>query len=163
MEEFIKVADHELKTPVTSIKMGIQLTRRWLKNFIGYDPASDEKLVSMNDVLERSERQVDTLNRLVGDLQNSSRMQLHTFHINPNLCDLTRIVRDVIYIQSQTEMKRTVLLEIAPACETVPIMADAERIGQVLTSYIINAFKYSAANSPVQVNIQLESSRRVRV
>jgi signal transduction histidine kinase len=163
MEEFISVASHELRTPITTIKMGIQLTRRWLKGFAGYDAASGEKLASMHELLERSERQVGTLNRLVGDLLDVSRMRSRKFDIRPDLCDLTRIVHDAVYEQSQGEMKRAILLDIAACCQVVTVMADADRIGQVITSYITNALKYSAADRPVQVSVQLESAQSVRV
>ncbi len=43
-----------------------------------------------------------------------------------------------------------------PNVEEVPVIADADRIGQVLTNYLTNAFKYSPADRPVEVCLEIE-------
>lgn len=157
MQEFLSMASHELRTPITTIKASTQLTRRWVGEFLaGQD--SREKLEAIHKLLERSERQVGTLNRLVGDLLDVSRIESSKLQMRPAISDLTTSVREVVYEQQQVAMQRVVHLNIPPTCEKTPVLVDAERIEQVLTNYITNALKYSASYCPVEVSMQKEDT-----
>jgi signal transduction histidine kinase len=157
MEEFLGVAAHELRTPLTTIKAGIQLAQRWAKDVAAThgNDASDGKLEAMHKLLARAERQVETLNRLIGDLLDISRIQAGKLHMRMVSCDLIPIVRDAVDGQRQLVEHRTILLDIAEQRETVLVLADAERIAQVVTNYLTNALKYSGLDRPVVVSVNL--------
>lgn len=160
MEEFLNMASHELRTPITTIKGSIQLTRRWLRDTSGFQ---EGRSADLQNLLVRAERQVGTLNRLVGDLLDVSRIQANRLHIRPNDCDLTPIVRNAVYEQAQITPARNILLEIDPDCKSVPVIADAERIGQVISSYLTNALKYSEADCLVEVRMHRMDEDTVKV
>lgn len=163
LEEFISIASHELRTPLTTIKTAIQLVQRWAKDIaVGNDTHSD-KFEAMNRLLERADRQVGTLNRLIGDLLDVSRIQANKLSIQTKVCDLTEIVRDVVNEQRQAVKPRPILLHLAEDCETVPVLADPERIAQVVMNYLTNALKYSAIDRAVSVSVSLEEEKCVRV
>lgn len=55
-------------------------------------------------------------------------------------------------------LERTIPLHL-PVGEVVPVCADAERIGQVVTNYLTNALRYSAVGQPVEVGVQVEGQQ----
>jgi signal transduction histidine kinase len=73
-----------------------------------------------------------------------------------DICDLAETVRTCIDTQRLVWPGRTITLD-EPA-EDVHIRADADRIGQVVTNYVTNALKYSAADQPVAVSLRLEGT-----
>ena len=159
MDEFLGMAGHELRTPLTAIKGNIQLARRQLKKNISPGELSTEdlsnKLKLVEELLERAERQVRLQNRLVGDLLDVSRIQADKIELNMEPCDLFTIVREAVQDQSQLTSSRTICLNLPPE-EIIPVVADADRIGQVVTNYLTNALKYSAVDQPVEVSLQVE-------
>ncbi len=161
MEEFLGTASHELRTPLTTIKANIQLALRRLKPLTGktmYEPAeTNAKIVAAQDMLMRAERQVGVLNRLVGDMIDVSRIQSGKLqvHMQQEPCNLVSLVEEIVCEQRKVLPGRSILLEM-PNVTKVLVVADPERIGQVLTQYIDNALKYSEATCPVTVCLQLE-------
>jgi signal transduction histidine kinase len=162
MDEFLSIASHELRSPLTSIKGNIQLTQRRLKAVIGNRSVSTlddlDKLEMAYTLLERAEQQMRVLNRLVNDLIDISRIQAGKLDLQIQLrpSDLASIVKEVVQEQRKLHPERTIRLEIS-AQEPVPVTADDDRIGQVVTNYLTNALKYSTIERPVDVSLQLGS------
>jgi signal transduction histidine kinase len=162
MDEFLSIASHELRSPLTSIKGNIQLTQRRLKAVIGNRSVSTlddlDKLEMAYTLLERAEQQMRVLNRLVNDLIDISRIQAGKLDLQIQLrpSDLASIVKEVVQEQRKLHPERTIRLEIS-AQEPVPVAADVDRIGQVVTNYLTNALKYSTIERPVDVSLQLGS------
>lgn len=167
MEEFLGAASHELRTPLTTIKANIQLAIRRLKALAGKTSLDLEemnaKVGAAQDMLTRAERQVGVLNRLVGDMIDVSRIQSGKLqvHLRPESYNLVTIVQEIVQEQRKAVPGRSILLEL-PAVKEFPVLADPDRIGQVLTNYIGNALKYSEVACPVTVCLQCEE-QSVRV
>jgi signal transduction histidine kinase len=159
MDEFLGMAGHELRTPLTAISGNIQLALRQVKKSIDEDGtyAGDlaGKLELIQTLLDRAERQVQLQNRLVGDLLDTSRIQANKLELNLEPCDLVAIVREAVQDQSLLVPARSIRLHV-PAEATAPAIADADRIGQVVTNYLTNALKYSPADTPVEVFLAIE-------
>ena len=164
MEEFLGAASHELRTPLTTIKANIQLALRRLKSLSGKTALDLEeikdKVGAAQDMLTRAERQVGILNRLVGDMIDISRIQSGKLqvHLRPEPCNLCKIVQEMVQEQRKAVPGRSILLEM-PAVEEVPVLADPDRIGQVLTNYMGNACKYSEAEITVYLASEGQSVR----
>lgn len=158
MDEFLGIAGHELRTPLTSIKGNIQLARRQLQKGMpqGGTRAEDvpDKLKLVEGLLDRAERQIRLQNRLVGDLLDVSRIQANKIELTMEPCDLAGILREAVRDQCQLSPSRTISLNL-PAEKTIPVLADADRVGQVVTNYLTNALKYSAADQPVAVSLEI--------
>jgi signal transduction histidine kinase len=155
-DEFLSITSHELRTPLTSINGNIQLAKRRIRTLSKDD--SLEEFVSKQDLvielLSRAERQVRVQNRLVSDLLDVSRIQSNRLELHADACDLATIVYECVEDQRASHPSRTLSL-LAPNY-AIPVMADSDRIGQVVTNYLTNALKYSAAEMPVAVHLTIE-------
>ncbi len=159
MNEFLGIASHELKTPITTIKGSTQLLERRLKKMLALETATVEERTHLQeeaqDLLRRTNVQVNRLTRLINDLLDMSRIQAHKLEPHMERVDLVTVMQDVVQEQSRGAATRTILLDL-PAENEIPIFADIDRIEQVLTNYISNALKYSAADKPVMVSLRVE-------
>jgi len=159
MDEFLGMAGHELRTPLTAISGNIQLAQRQVKKSIDengkYADDLASKLELIKTLLDRAERQVRLQNRLVGDLLDISRIQANKIALKLETCDLVAVVREAVQDQCLLAPTRSIPLHV-PAKRAVPVVADADRIGQVVTNYLTNALKYSAADRPVEVFLAIE-------
>ncbi len=156
MDEFLGMASHELRTPLTAINGNIQLAKRQLKKSTNEDGtfADDlpEKLALIQTLLDRAERQAKVQNRLVGDLLDVTSIKANKIALKLELCDLTTIVRKAVQDQCQATPERTIHLQMDEETN-LPVVADADRIAQVITNYLSNALKYSPSDRPVDVSL----------
>jgi PAS domain S-box-containing protein len=158
MEEFLGIASHELRTPMTTIKANIQLAQRRLATLMRaaatLSPNTSQSIEAAREMLSRAERQIGVLNRLVGDLIDISRIQRGKLelHLRPEPCDLTAIVQETVQEQRKANPTRTLELELL-SNERLPVYVDPDRIAQVLTNYISNALKYSPPDRPILIQL----------
>ncbi len=160
MEEFLGIASHELRTPLTTIKANVQLAKRRLKT-VAAEPVSEStasKVDASYDMLSRAERQVGVLNRLVSDLIDISRIQTGKLqlHLRKEPSDLVQVVLEAVQEQQKAFPQRTITLSLPTSNEPSPVIADADRIAQVLINYLTNALKYSESTKPVAVSLTQE-------
>jgi PAS domain S-box-containing protein len=165
MDTFLGIASHELKTPLTSLKLSLQVAERRLRTLTtvkdGEPSGTDLGLPSSAEQLGRATHQVERLERLVNDLVDVSRIQAGKLELQLAQADLAAIVRDAVEAQEQAMPERTIRFH-CPAELAVPVFADAGRIEQVVTNYLTNALKYSPADRPVDIAVEAEPEQ-VRV
>lgn len=158
METFLGMASHELKTPLTSIVMGLQLIQRRIMRQMRQAPDATDagnNYITSQGALELALQQADRMDHLVNDLLNISRINAGrlSLALKPsNLCD---IVAEAVNEQRHLAPGRTILLHL-PLGKPAPVLVDDERIGQVVTNYLSNALKYSLEERLVEVGIQME-------
>ncbi len=159
MNEFVSIASHELKTPLTSIKGNIQLMGRRLKT--GIDPntaASNETrrlLAEAHELLKHTDQQLSRLTHLVNSLLETSRIGANTMELLFEICELDKILHEVIQDTRYVPETRTVHIKV-PENKSVIVMADANRIKQVIIHYLSNAHKYSAIDHPIIIYLHEE-------
>ena len=162
MDEFLGIASHELRTPLTSITANVQLASRQLTGLSQQVAALDghagaheagARLERSELLLARTERQMGRLDRLVGDLLDISRIQAGKLKMRPESCDLLEIVREAASEQRAAWPGRSIELDL-PRHAAVWAIADADRVGQVVTNFLTNALKYSARDQPVAVRVR---------
>src|SRR5216683_319224 len=158
-QEFLSMVSHELRTPLTSIMglielalMQIELRRRELS------PEAEGLLGQLEKTLKRADGQVEIETRLVEELLEVSRLELHKFELSLQRENLVTIVQETVANQQQVARTRQIKL-VLPPDEIVPVLADVGRIGQVLTNYLTNALKYAPVDQPVSVRLVVEASR----
>jgi signal transduction histidine kinase len=162
MNEFLGIVSHELRTPLTSILTNTQLALRQIAQLTAEPrpavPAAQATLGKLEGLLTRTDRQTHRLARLVFDLLDLSRIQAGKLELRQAPSDLSATVREVVDEQRATQPTRTIRLDLAPG-GGAPVLADAERIGQVVTNFLTNALKYSAEEEPVTVRLAREGDR----
>jgi signal transduction histidine kinase/PAS domain-containing protein len=152
-DEFLSIASHELRTPLTTINGNIQLAKRRMRTLTRDDPQEefDSRLALVMELLGRAERQVYVQNRLVSDLLDVSRIQANRLELRSDVCNLVAIVSECV--EDQRAAHPTRVLSLTLPAHAIPILADPDRISQVVTNYLTNALKYSAATMPVEVSL----------
>ncbi len=163
-QEFLSMVSHELRTPLTSI-MGFIDLALLCSDLLPrpLSPEAEQLLGKMETGLKRAIGQVEVEARLVEELLEVSRLELHQFELSLQRENLVTIVQETVANQQQAARTRHIEL-VLPPDEVVPVLADAGRIGQALTNYLTNALKYAPIDQPVWVHLEVAgSSARVSV
>jgi len=154
-QEFLNMVSHELRTPLTSIMGNIDLALLCCDLLPRPLSPEAEKLVGkMETGLKRAMGQVEIETRLVEELLEVSRLELHNFEISLHPENLVTIVQETVANQQQAARTRQIELALPPD-ELVPVLADAGRIGQALTNYLTNALKYAPVDQPIAVRLEV--------
>lgn len=140
-DEFLSIASHELKTPLTPLKMGLDSMERRIRQGLPVELAS----------VVKSQRQVDRLHWLVHDLLDASRVELGKLEIRREPIELAQLVAEVV-AQFRLSFERQFELELEPARHW--IWGDRDRLEQVLVNLLENAHKYSPPEEPVRVRLE---------
>jgi PAS domain S-box-containing protein len=162
-QEFLRMVSHELRTPLTAILGLIELALLHTKRRpTSLAPEAEWLLGQIEQKLRLACGQVDIENRLVGDLLEVSQLEMHQFTLSLHQENLVTIVQETI-AGHQAAHTRDIEL-VLPSAEVVPVIADADRIGQVLTNYLTNAFKFAPTDQVIAVQLEVEAgSVRVAV
>ncbi|WAS92979.1 ATP-binding protein [Nannocystis punicea] len=150
-DEFLSVASHELRTPITSILMRAESLLRKLPA-PNPDPTAKEPLVAALQLIIRQARKIDSL---VGDMLDATRLSHKKLFLEPQDADVVELLTTYFSQLCEHDARaRTGLHLELPARVEPPIVAawDRRRIEQVLDNLVSNAFKYGA-NQPVTVRL----------
>jgi PAS domain S-box-containing protein len=143
-DDFVNMASHELKTPITSLKLYIN---------------SLEKLSSVNGrkkVVTGIKSQVDRLQKLVSELLDVSRLQTGKMVYSKELFTIEELIKDAIDDMQLTKKQRRVIFDYR---KKTKVYADKLRITQVINNLLANALKYSPNNKNVIVKVKRENSK----
>lgn len=157
-DEFLSIASHELKTPITALKMMIQVTQRGVKPESGMGP-TPEKLAK---ILETSSRQVDRLTRLVEDLLDVVKIRAGKLTFNLEEVDLAEVVREVCeqYGDALSAAKCSLALQLE---NNVVGSWDRSRVEQIVINILSNAIKY-APGAPIVIEVnKVDAGARLQI
>ncbi|GGG99580.1 PAS domain-containing sensor histidine kinase [Pedobacter zeae] len=138
-DEFLGIASHELKTPVTSIKAYAQVLERMIRN------EGDEKKANM---VRKMDQQLNRLTGLIGDLLDVTKIQSGKMTFNPVEFDFDTAVEEITGEMQHISSKHRIICDLT---SRAVVYADKERIGQVITNFLSNAIKYSADADEINV------------
>ena len=145
---FIATISHELKTPISSIKMSTQLLEH---NETGI--LNDEQKQLVDGIKEDSTR----LLQITGELLNMSQVETGNIQLNIQSTDPALIVRYAIdTVKIQAEHKR-IKLQVDMEPDIPLIVADAEKTAWVLINFLTNAIRYSMEDSDIEVSLRREN------
>jgi len=156
-EELLSMVSHELRTPLTIIQGFLELALLYIEGAETSTIGMDDLLSKIVSMLQEAQRQTEIEARIVAELLEVSRAEKQRFEVVLLPCNLATIVQQVAANQSQMAPGRLLEL-ILPSQTTVPVMADAGRIEQVLFNYLTNAFKYSPPDQVVRIQLTVEDT-----
>lgn len=148
-DEFLSMASHELKTPLSSLKAMTQMVRRrYVRNGQSTDMRENE--------LANMERSVRRMELLVNDLLNTSLVETGMFALHPRRCDLVALCRQIL---DEHVMGTPFTVAFNAPAMPLEVEIDVDRISQVVLNLLSNARKYSLEGSPVSLTLeQIEES-----
>lgn len=153
LDDFLSICAHELRTPVTSVQLTVQLLRRTLDRAPALDVGTLQKALS------GIETQAKSLGQLISRLLDVSRMRNQRLVIDPAEMDLAAAARDVLLGMRPHFERAEVAVSFAALAPVVGLW-DRLRIEQVVTNLIGNALKYGAGR-PVEVRVHRDRSHAV--
>lgn len=149
-DDFISVASHELRTPLTTLRLQLQSMISLSEGArLGGGPPG-----RLKQSLERCDRQVDRMIRLIEDMLDVSRIRAGKLALRPEEVDLAQLVRSVLDQWAGTIERSGSAIDLH-AGEPVMGVWDRFRIEQVFINLLSNALKYGAGK-PLAVRVERE-------
>lgn len=141
-DEFIGVASHELRTPITSIKAFTQVLTSH------FESSKDQTSLRL---LHKLDHQLNKLTFLIQNMLDVSRIEAHKFKLNNTRYSLDALVKEIIEeIQLITSKHKF----IYQGESDVTVYGDRERVGQVITNILTNAVKFTPQTSDINVKLE---------
>lgn len=146
-DDFMSIVSHEVRTPLNGLILETQLRKLHLSR----DNADAFTLDKMRAMVERDERQINSLIRLIEDMLDVSRIRTGKLSISPSRFNLTQLVGGLVenFAAQAAAVGSVIELEVAGPLEGI---WDEFRIEQVIANLLSNALRYGAKR-PVQVRV----------
>ena len=152
-DDFMSMVSHELRTPLNTLYLETQVRKLHLSKG-NLEPFAPERLPVL---IERDQRQIQNMVRLIDDMLDVSRMRSGSLSIEPKPVDLAAMARRVVEsLAQQAEAAGSTIALTAPAgVQGVQGVWDEFRIEQVLTNLLTNALRYGGGK-PIEVVVRQE-------
>lgn len=146
-DDFLSVASHELRTPITSIKAYSQLLLNTYK---------DSNDGFLNSALAKLEIQANKMAKLVNDFLKLSKIESGRLQLNKKTFCINNLVNEIAEDIQLVSVNHRIIVRQS---EVAMVMADRERIAQVITNFLNNAVKYSPGAEEVSVDIKITGNK----
>lgn len=150
-DEFLSIASHELKTPMTSLKLQVQTRKKLIAR--GDQSVFDPERVTA--LIEITDRQVNRISRLVDDMLDISRIVNGKLSLNLEDVELRQLIMEV-YRNLSHDFETAGCVVTFSMPKEVHVLCDRYRMEQVITNLLSNALKYGSSN-PVEVRLDLKN------
>ncbi|MEB3292446.1 MAG: PAS domain-containing sensor histidine kinase [Synechococcales bacterium] len=141
-DEFISIASHELKTPLTALSGALDLLAGGL---LQHQPEQAQKMIQI--AIQNTER----LMRLVNDILDIERIKSGKISINPQVCSVAELVQQAVEVMQP--LAKQAQINLITQCEPEQVWGDRDRVIQVLINLISNAIKFSNAGHTVWITV----------
>ena len=137
---FLSMASHELKTPLTTIKAYGQIASKMLRD-------KDDTVVL--GLMTRMDKQINKLNNLLGDLLDFTKIKRGKLIYHETFFDFNEFVNEIIEDMQSASNSHTIKSRLG---ETAIVFGDKDKLGQALNNLISNAIKYSPNADSIFIN-----------
>jgi two-component system sensor histidine kinase ChiS len=151
---FLSIASHELKTPLTSIKGYSDIIIDGMKDRI------DSGVYRM---IESINRAADRLHNVINNILDVTRIEQKKLRLKPDKFDIGAVAQDCIEDLSQFAAKRQIAFKCSFGDRLAQFYGDRLRMHQVFTNLFTNAIKYSPDGSAVEVAIATDENERFHI
>lgn len=144
-DDFLSVASHELRTPITSIKAYSQLLVNTYR---------DSKDDFLKNALAKLEIQANKMTKLVTDFLKLSKIESGKLQLNKETFCINDLVNEIVTDTQLVSVNHKIIVK---EDERINVTADRERIAQVVANFLNNAVKYSPGAE--QINVEIKSCK----
>jgi len=153
-DEFISMASHQLKTPLTSLKLNSQLFKRTIIKNGPEQPISYDKALLF---AEQSEKQINKLHLIVESMLDISRIKIGQFHLIPEEFNLSELVNDVVATINELDTNQ-IDFNINHKHEKLNVVLDKSKIEQVMVNLLTNSLRYGKG-SKINVDLRVQDDK----
>lgn len=139
-DEFIALASHELKTPLTTISGYLQVLQQQITDG------------TSQSFIDRSLRQVDKLNKLVSDMFDASKIEAGKLILDFETFDIKELLEEIIETHKFSSKTHTIHFESDGSAFVIE--ADKQRMEQVIENLVANAIKYSPNAADIFIKLK---------
>lgn len=158
-DDFLKIASHELKTPITSIKASIQFLLEQCRSEEGIGEMLSAGM--MKPVLAIVDKQIRKLTKLLSELLDISRVESGRLLMNPTRFDLQELITELRV--DITHIHPDYIIAVHNQATETWLEADKDKMVQVLTNLLINAIKYSPDSPIIEMLLLNPSPKEIQV
>lgn len=150
-DEFLSIASHELKTPMTSLKLQIQMRKRNLEkeNLVMFTPDR------LRQMFEDDSKQVNRISRLIDDMLDITRLTSGKFNLAKEKMDLRDLIQEVM-IRFTPQLEAHGIEVKIKASEEIIGYWDQYRIEQVFMNLLTNAMRYGNGK-PIHISLSKDA------
>lgn len=140
--EFVSLVSHELRAPITAIRLGEELLSTRVSGFLNDDQRKLLEMISAN---------TDRMLSLVSDLTDVSRLETRQFQFKYEAVSLDRVLAMVVANAAAQieEQGHNLILQLPP--DLLPLWCDRDRLSQILMNLLSNAVKYTPPGGEIRV------------
>lgn len=150
-QEFLASASHELKTPLTVLKLIVQ-------GHIARAKKQEKDVIKVTE-LHRIDQELDRLTQLVNDILDSSRFETGKISLRRDDIDITWPIMQAVKKMKIFTNEHSIKLGKFP--NNLHVIADSERIEQIILNLVSNAVKYSPPKTPINIEITKQNNYAV--
>jgi signal transduction histidine kinase len=151
--DFLNIASHELRTPMTSIKGSLSLISTGIMGKI------PKEILSL---IEIAEMETDRLVRLINDILDMAKMDARKLPLKLSWAPLHSIIDKTILSLQGIAQTFDVKVE-KHTFEDIDVYADADRIQQVITNLVSNAVKFSPQKGTVEILVEVKAREPIKI
>lgn len=151
-DEFVSLASHELRTPMTAIKSYL-----WL---VLYQKEVGELNDKQKTYLERTYQSTERLIKLVNDMLNVSRIESGRLTISVKPLDIVKLAQDSIAdIMPNANARGLTLTVVPPVTPLEPVMADPEKIKEIFINLVGNSLKFTPSGGKIEITFEKKDNQ----
>jgi len=140
---FLMSVSHELRTPLTAIRGHVEAIREGIIT-------EPEQVQGSLDIVAAA---TDRLERLVGDVLDLAKLQAHRFTVRHEEVDLDRVLDHAYGAFAEEARRREIDYRLAVGAETPIILSDGDRVLQVITNLLSNAFRWTPDGGRIELSL----------
>lgn len=144
-DDFIGIASHELKTPLTTLSAITQVLKTKLQN-------TDDVFIS--NALDKANSQVKKMSSLINGFLNISRLESGKILIEKQRFELNQLIQEMIDEIQMVSQNHTI---ISFGCEDVEVFADRDKVSSVISNLLSNAVKYSPKGKNIELRCMVNN------
>ena len=152
-KETVEVVAHDLKNPLGTIKMSLEILRN--------DVATSQLSPDLRELLAILDRSARSMENLITNLLDHSKIEAGKLAINEEPCDLANLLEQQAQSFTAHALKKRILLDLEVPVDPVMVHCDAFRIEQVVSNLVGNALKFTPEGGRIRIRFETSGERAI--